>query len=192
VLATPIYDAAMMPGGHLVTSVALSGVSYAVTQSVPFSVGCFLGGFLIDVDHYVDYLFFEKQYRKPLPPDFLRYYFECRPSRFVLPLHSWELMAALIVVCIALRIPLLAGYVIGGMMHLTFDVLINGEHALKRPFMFYSLFYRRTCAFTASALIAVVPTSSSQSLTAQFWAVRAQLRESASHVEANVGTELDT
>jgi hypothetical protein len=182
----------MMPGGHLATSIALSGASYAVAQSIPFSVGCFLGGFLIDVDHYFDYLFFEKQWRKPLPPDFLRYYFECRPSRLVLPLHSWELMAVLTLVCIQLHLPLLEGYVLGGMMHLMFDILINGEHALKRPLLFYSFLHRRSCAFVASALLSVVPTSSSRSLSAQFWAVRAQLSESSPHVDADVRPELDT
>ena len=57
----------MMPGGHLATAIALGGVAYAATGSREAAVGCFAGGFLIDVDHYLDYLFFEKQWRRPGP-----------------------------------------------------------------------------------------------------------------------------
>src|SRR5262249_32259065 len=79
---------AMMPGGHLATSIALGGVAYASTGSLEAAVGCFAGGFLIDVDHYGDYLIFEKQWRRPGPLSFLRYYFAHRPKKIVLPLHS--------------------------------------------------------------------------------------------------------
>ena len=87
----------MMPGGHLATSIALSAGAYAATGSLELAGGCILGGFLIDVDHYADYLFFEKQWRRPSPADFLRYYFTFQIKRVVLPLHSLELMAALVV-----------------------------------------------------------------------------------------------
>ena len=85
----------MMPGGHLVTAVALGGTAYLVTGSTELSVGCFVGGFLIDVDHYLDYLVFEKQWRRPGPASFLRYYFKNELQRVVLPLHSLELMTLL-------------------------------------------------------------------------------------------------
>ena len=62
----------MMPGGHLATSVVLAAAGYAWTHSVEFGVGCFAGGFLIDVDHYLDYLFVERQWRQPWPASFLR------------------------------------------------------------------------------------------------------------------------
>src|SRR5262245_28239098 len=88
----------MMPGGHLITSLALSGAAYGSSGSTEVAAGCFLGGFLIDVDHYLDYLVFEGQWRKPSPLRFLSYYFRNSPRRLVLPLHSAELMTALLLI----------------------------------------------------------------------------------------------
>ncbi len=95
----------MMPGGHLATALALSGAAYAATGSPEAAAGCFAGGFLIDVDHYLDYLVFEKQWRRPGP------------------------------------------------LHITFDILINGEYALKRAFLFYFFAYRVSKRFAAADLM---------------------------------------
>lgn len=160
-----------MPGGHFVTSVALSAIAYGQTRSAPLAVGCFLGGFLIDADHYFDYIFVERQWRKPWPPAFLRYYFENRFSRIVLPLHSWELLAVLLVFCILTGTPLLIGYLTGALMHLLFDVVINGEHVLINPVRFYSLAFRIRHRFAAEKLIHICPPPDG-SLNAQFWSVR--------------------
>src|SRR5437762_11164334 len=121
----------MMPGGHLATALALGGVAYASTGSAEAAVGCVAGGFLIDVDHYLDYLLFEKQWRRPGPSSFLRYYFTYSPWKLVLPLHSVELMTVLLGIIAVRPWPLLAGYWLGAAMHMTFDILINGEHELK-------------------------------------------------------------
>jgi hypothetical protein len=143
----------MMPGGHLATSLALSAVAYVSTGSMEASAGCFAGGFLIDVDHYLDYLFFERQWRKPSPVQFLRYYFSYSPKKLVLPLHSAELMSFLFLIILAHPRPLLVGYWVGALMHLTFDVLINGEHALRRPVLFYVFGYRIAERFDAAKLM---------------------------------------
>src|SRR5206468_1223670 len=143
----------MMPGGHLATAIALSGVAYASTGSVEAAAGCFAGGFLIDVDHYLDYLFFEKQWRRPGPLSFLSYYFKGRPQRVVLPLHSAELMTLLFAVVLFHPWPLLVGYWFGAAMHLTFDVLVNGEYAIKRAFVFYIFSYRAHHRFAVAELL---------------------------------------
>ena len=143
----------MMPGGHLATSVVLSAGTYAATGSLELAGGCILGGFLIDVDHYADYLFFENQWRRPWPADFLRYYFTFQLKRVVLPLHSLELMAALVVFTFFLPNSWLIGYLAGAAMHLVFDMLVNGDHALKRKVLFYSFAYRATQGFSAAALL---------------------------------------
>ena len=143
----------MMPGGHLATAIALSGVAYASTGSVEAAAGCFAGGFLIDVDHYIDYLFFEKQWRRPGPLSFLSYYFKGRPQRVVLPLHSAELMTLLFAVVLFHPWPLLVGYWFGAAMHLTFDVLVNGEYAIKRAFVFYIFSYRAHRRFAVAELL---------------------------------------
>ncbi len=149
----------MMPGGHLATSIALGGVTYAATGSVEAVTGCFLGGFLIDVDHYVDYLVFEKQWRRPGPVNFLRYYFTAKPRRVVLPLHSVELMAFLFAVLFFHPWPLLVGYWFGAAMHLTFDILVNGEYAIKRAIPFYFFSYRASYRFATEELMEPVTLS---------------------------------
>src|SRR5437867_5044438 len=146
----------MMPGGHLATALALSGAAYATTGSAEAAAGCFAGGFLIDVDHYLDYLLFEKQWRRPGPLSFLAYYFSFRPRRLVLPLHSAELMSVLFVTILLYPWPLLVGYWFGAAMHLIFDVLVNGDHALKRAVLFYFFTYRASQRFAAENLMADV------------------------------------
>jgi len=147
----------MMPGGHLATAAALAGVAYSATGSVEAAAGCFAGGFLIDVDHYLDYLIFEKQWRRPSPVSFLRYYFTGSPRRVVLPLHSAELMTFLFVVLLFHPWPLLAGYWFGAAMHLTLDMLVNGEYALRRVILFYFFSYRAAHKFAADQLMDRVP-----------------------------------
>ncbi len=144
----------MMPGGHLATSLGLAALSYAVTGSIEGAAGCVAGGFLIDVDHYLDYLLFEKQWRRPGPLSFLRYYFSYNPQRLVLPLHSLELMTLLLIVIAFYPRPLLMGYWAGAIMHLIFDILINGEHELKHPVRFYLFGYRASQKFAAENLMA--------------------------------------
>jgi hypothetical protein len=100
----------------------------------------------------VDYLVFENQWRRPGPLNFLKYYFTGSPKRFVLPLHSVELMTGLFVLLLLHPWPLLVGYWFGAAMHLTFDVLVNGEYALKRAVLFYSFAYRAAHRFNAGEL----------------------------------------
>ena len=147
----------MMPGGHLATALALSGVAYATTGSAEAAAGCFAGGFLIDVDHYFDYLVFEKQWRRPGPRSFLSYYFTNSPQKLVLPLHSAELMTVLFALMLVHPISILVGYWLGAAMHLIFDVLVNGEHGLKHPILFYIFSYRVSQRFAAENLIIDVP-----------------------------------
>ncbi len=142
-----------MPGGHLATSIALSTATYYTTGSAEAAAGSFAGGFLIDVDHYLDYIVFEKQWRRPGPVSFLRYYFTNRPRKLVLPLHSAELMTVLFAVILTHPWPLFVGYWVGAAMHLMFDVLVNGEHALKRTFCFYVFSYRAYHRFATESLI---------------------------------------
>ena len=144
-----------MPGGHLATAIALGVGAYASTGSPNLAAGCFAGGFLIDFDHYLDYLVFERQWRKPSPADFLRYSFAGRPQWLVLPLHSLELMTLLTVVAVSVRNPFLIGYLAGAAMHLGFDMAINGDYALRRPILFYLFSYRAKRGFRANELLDV-------------------------------------
>ena len=159
-----------MPGGHLATSIALSGIVYASTGSIDAASGCIAGGFLIDFDHYLDYLVFEKQWRQPGPISFLRYYFANCPKKVVLPLHSAELMALLFLVILWYPWPLLVGYWFGALMHLFFDVLVNGDHALKKPIPFYAFAYRAVHRFATDKLLDVdFPSAGGRSPVREFF-----------------------
>jgi hypothetical protein len=147
----------VLPGGHLATSLALSGVAYASSGSIEAAMGCFVGGFLIDSDHYLDYLVFEKQWRQPGPVSFLRYYFTYSPKKLVLPLHSVEFMTVLLLVILAYPWPLLVGYWVGALMHLIFDIIVNGDYAIRRAGLFYFFTYRAAHRFAAEELLVVRP-----------------------------------
>src|SRR2546428_149943 len=87
----------MSPGGHAATTVVASTAAALYSGSLPVAAGVAAGGFLIDLDHAVDYVLFNGQ-TDVRPSAFLRYYLEGRPHRVVLMLHSYELFALLIAV----------------------------------------------------------------------------------------------
>lgn len=141
---------------------------------VELAVGCFAGGFLIDGDHYLDYLAFEGQWRRPSPTEFLRYYFTHRYQRIVLPLHSLELMGALALLALAWPRPGLLGYLLGAALHIGLDMLVNGEHILERPVLFYSFAYRASLGFSTSRLEArlVIPPEAGKAPIREFFTWR--------------------
>jgi hypothetical protein len=145
----------MRPGGHLVTAVGLGALAYAKTGSPALVAGCVAGAFLIDTDHYLDYLAVEGQWRRPSPLAFLRYAFALRTRRHVLPLHSLELMVALALLAHVWPEPMLIGYLAGAMLHLVLDIAVNGEH-LHQPLLFYWFVYRAWHGFAPQRLITPV------------------------------------
>ena len=142
----------MSPGGHLVTTAAACVAAAALTESVPLTAGIAVGGFLIDVDHAVDYVLFEKQ-RDLRPGAFLRYYIEGRVQLAVLALHSYELFALLgVLAWITDAVPLW-GYLLGALMHLALDISFNGEYTPRSISAFYSFSYRLAHGFRMDALL---------------------------------------
>jgi hypothetical protein len=140
------------PGGHLLTTAAACATSAALTGSLPLTAGIALGGFLIDVDHALDYVLVERQ-RNLRPAAFLRYYMEHRARRVVLFLHSYELFALLVALAWWLEAPLLWGYLLGGFLHLGLDLRFNGESTPRSIGAFYSFAYRLAHRFDARALL---------------------------------------
>src|SRR3989449_10414687 len=141
----------MSPGGHLVTTAVAAGVGLAATGSVPFAAGIVGGGFLIDVDHAVDYLIVERR-RELTPAAFLRYYTEGRARRAGRALPSSELFLALAVLAWWLDSAWLAGYLEGGAMHLVLDIVFNGRFTPRNIFAFYSFGFRLAHGFDAETL----------------------------------------
>jgi len=146
----------MSPGGHLVTTAIAGGVVLAATGSIPLAAGFAVGGFLIDVDHVVDYVTVERR-RELTPAAFLRYYTAGRAQHVVLALHSYELFLALAVLTWWLDSAWLAGYLLGGAMHLALDIGFNGRLTPKNIFAFYSFTFRLAHRFDAEALLGSEP-----------------------------------
>jgi len=140
------------PGGHLVTTLAACGAAGAVTQSWPVVAGVAAGGFLIDVDHAIDYVLFEGQ-RDLRPGVFLRYYVEGRVKRVVLGLHSYELFGLLAVVAWWSEWTPLWAYLAGAVLHLGLDIAFNGEFVPGNIVAFYSFVYRARHRFSGPALL---------------------------------------
>jgi len=149
-----------------------------ITGSAQLAAGCFAGGFLIDLDHYLDYLVFEGQWRRPSPTEFLRYTFTHRFRRMILPLHSMELMGVLALLAVVWPHPGLLGYLAGALLHLVLDMLVNGEHILRRPVLFYSFAYRVAVGFSATRLTGplVVPPEAGQAPIREFFTWRPRVR----------------
>jgi hypothetical protein len=145
----------MSPGGHLVTTAAVCAVA-AVHQQWALMAGLAAGGFLIDVDHAVDYVVVERQ-RDLRPGTFLRHYTEGHVERTVLLLHSWELFALLVALAWSSGAPWLVGYVAGGLMHLALDLVFNGRYTPNSIVLFYSLTYRAAHRFDAARLLGESP-----------------------------------
>ncbi|HXG16969.1 MAG TPA: hypothetical protein VNK50_12030 [Calidithermus sp.] len=161
----------MSPGGHLLTTLGACALSLAATREMPagealaLAAGIAAGGFLIDVDHAVDYVLFERQ-RDLRPGAFLRYYLGGRVRRTVLVLHSYELFALLAAVAWWLDAPALTGYLLGALMHLALDIAVNGEATPRSIAAFYSFAYRAVHGFDAGRLLAMAP----RPVPAGFWA----------------------
>ncbi|HYB46008.1 MAG TPA: hypothetical protein VED20_01440 [Streptosporangiaceae bacterium] len=138
----------MSPGGHLVTTAAACAAVYAGTGSAELIAGLAAGGFLIDVDHVLDYVLFERQ-RDLRPGAFLRYYVSGRARRVVLLLHSYELLALLTALAWYSGAEWLWGWVFGTLLHLPLDIVFNGKFASRGLVHFYSFVVRARAGFRA-------------------------------------------
>jgi hypothetical protein len=153
------------PGGHLLTTAAACAASAALGGPPALTAGIAVGGFLIDVDHAVDYVLVERQYDLR-PGAFLRYYLAGRMRRVVLALHAYETFALLGALAWWVQAPALWGYLLGGLMHLGLDLAFNGAQTPRSIFAFYSFGYRLAFRFDAGRLFG----AGVRSLPSGFWA----------------------
>ena len=136
------------------TTALLCSAVHALTGSVPLTAGVALGGFLIDVDHAIDYVTLESR-RDLRPAAFLEHYAEQRHRRVLLALHSYELLALLVLLAWLSNAAWLWGYVLGMSLHLPLDIVFNGRRLGRNLVPFYSLAYRARAAFRSDALLGV-------------------------------------
>jgi len=142
----------MSPGGHLVTTAVACAGAAALTGDWTAAAAVAAGGFLIDVDHAVDYVLFERD-RRLTPDAFLRHYLEGRVRRSVLVLHSYELFAVLGLIAWWTGSLWLWAYLWGATLHLTLDLSFNGELTPRSIVAFYSFGYRLAHRFDARRLL---------------------------------------
>ena len=92
-------DEAIKAKSHFAVSVAVSGILFLLFRSMRISLWSFIGGTLIDIDHIYDYA--RHPNRDPLHRINLRQFFSlCYNDglhKVYLLLHSWELVAAVLI-----------------------------------------------------------------------------------------------
>jgi len=122
---------------HFVISAAVAGGFYGLTRSWPGALICWLSGFLIDLDHVIDYVLV---YRRLHPGHFFTVWHTGQIDRIYLIAHGWEWVVVLAGLTFASGChPWLAGLTLGIGHHLVIDQLSNNP----RPFG-YSFFWRLT------------------------------------------------
>jgi len=129
----------MEPETHLFVSAALASAVYFFTTSIPAAVAAFAGGFLLDLDHFFDFMIFKK--RLVLDSQFFTLYFRKTGYLFIL-LHSYEMVLALWVLAFLTDSILVLGFAVGVTLHMLMDVV--GNHLDKRV---YSLIFRLANGF---------------------------------------------
>jgi hypothetical protein len=156
----------MSPGGHLVTTAIACAGTAVLTGSWSATAAVAAGGFLIDIDHAVDYVLFERD--RALTPDaFLRHYLEGRTRHAVLALHSYELFALLGLAAWWTGTLWLWAYLWGATLHLALDLTFNGEVTPRSIVAFYSFAYRLAHRFDAARLLGRLDVDAAP---AGFWA----------------------
>jgi hypothetical protein len=137
--------------GHIITSVAASGIAFGVTGSISLSLGVAIGSLMLDVDHFLDYFVIDNQ-RSVSPKRFLLYYSNCFPLRRVLLLHSWELLVLLLGFAFLVESKAVASFVLGAFIHLIADLAPQSDLSLCSRIKLYSFIYRWHHGFNSSKL----------------------------------------
>lgn len=133
----------MKPNKHIALSIIISAALYAVFRSWAMSMGAFIGGALVDIDHLADYLMERGMPRSPR--SFFSHFYERRHARLVLALHGWEWFIVLGAAGIATGWNAwVTGLLVGYAHHMATDTAVNG--LMPRA---YSFLWRMRRGFTA-------------------------------------------
>ena len=115
----------MKPTAHLAASAVASTSLYFFTKSMPIAGASLIAGFLVDIDHLIDY-FREYGFRTDIR-EFLRIFYETRFRKLYLVFHSWELIFTLLLLAwLSGRNEVLFGLSAGVLQHLILDQFANG------------------------------------------------------------------
>ena len=139
----------MKPVVHVAASAAVSALLFGITKSVSLTIVSFFTGFLIDIDHVLDYI---REYG--LVPDvrkFFRVFYENRFKKVLVIFHGWEWIALLFYVSwLTGWNDVVLGVGIGALHHLILDQM--GNNATGAGYFF---FYRALHGFILHAAVQV-------------------------------------
>ena len=119
----------MKAESHLAVSLAVSIALYALFRSLPVSLWSLVGGTLIDLDHFYDYLRYPHRpsLRAFDPGHFFDVMYQKRLERIFILLHSWEI--AVVVLIAGWWFPAAGGWAMplgfGMSVHLLMDAFSN-------------------------------------------------------------------
>ena len=130
---------------HIAASAAVSTGIFAATGSWPMAVSSFLAGFLLDLDHLIDYWI-----EYPFNIDISRFFkacHNCELTKTRLYLHSFELVLALAASAYLTRSSVITAVTLGLAQHMALDQLINSVRPAG-----YFLIYRYSKGFLADRI----------------------------------------
>src|SRR5262249_2434979 len=163
---TSAFNKTMKAKHHFISSAVAGGALYFATGSIGALIGTLVGGFLIDSDHLVDQLWSDRirnAMSKPIPQAtasvenskkkgiIARYARRRKLLRLPLVFHSYELLALLIALTLAIRAPFMIGLAVGYSLHLFLDLLRHHHEFQSR--LFYVFAYRLSKGFRRDLLI---------------------------------------
>jgi hypothetical protein len=137
----------LKPAAHLTVSTIVSTALYIVTKSATIAGVSFFCGFLLDLDHFLEYVReygFRAKFR-----DFFRIFHETRFEKLLLVLHAWEWVVALFFLAwFSGWNDIVLGVLIGLLHHMVLDQLANGFTPWG-----YFLTYRAKHRFLMSSIV---------------------------------------
>jgi len=138
----------MKPSQHVVFSAGLALGVEAAMHSWPASLGCFLSGVLIDLDHHLDYCLVHKKFPFKYQ-DLVHFCWDAKVTKLYLFFHAYEYLFVLWLSILILHLgKIWTGVAIGLTAHIVCDQFTNPV----RP-MFYFLTFRLQNQFTKVKIV---------------------------------------
>lgn len=137
----------MRVGKHIIASGLIGGIWYYLFKSIPEAFVCFLSGFLLDADHFIDYYL-----NHPFTVEFQKIHKACREidlKKVYVVLHSYELVILMFLLGYMLPVGRVwFAATLGVTQHIMFDQFANPV----RPFTYF-LTYRISRGFDIKAFL---------------------------------------
>jgi hypothetical protein len=109
---------------HVIASTVVAGGLYAMNRSLPMAAGVFVGGVLVDMDHFIDY--WREQGMRFDPHHFMDVCNHYQLRQIYLILHSYELLLPFGIFAVLLHSAFFWGALAGYVVHMLMDQTGNG------------------------------------------------------------------